>query len=444
MKTLAAHSESVPPAARVRGLLSNDLLVRLAAGFGVGIVTRFAILLMEVVIGRKLGSAAGYGTFSWTLGLITLCAALGSLGWLDAVTRFVAQFAAEKRWGLLHGALIRSRQIVIGSTTLISLGIGGAAWLYRSDSVLSMCLTVAALCLPFFAMKQLRCRQLQGLHRPKLGMVLDEGAIPLLVIPFLFFIPLENAATPMAIYAAMTVIVLLVAARFVNRITPEAATSAEPKFQTRTWTMTGLSLTAGQSFGILRRVDVLIIAPFLGWDAAGCYVSAFRISLALQCIPMVIEQIVRPIIADAWFRNDIRRVRSVFYISLLASTSLAIPVGALLLLFPDLTVEFIFGGSFAGAVPLLIVFVISQVFNAMTGPVGGFLAMTGHERQFGYSSMTVAGINLVMMLIATPVWGIMGAAISAALGIFVLNLVHLRIAIRALNRRMDELNGGAA
>ena len=53
MKTLVANPESSPrPARRLRAVLSHDLVMRLAAGFGVGIATRVAILVMEIVIGK--------------------------------------------------------------------------------------------------------------------------------------------------------------------------------------------------------------------------------------------------------------------------------------------------------------------------------------------------------------------------------------------------------
>ena len=231
MKTALAELKPIP-AAGLRALRANDLIIRLVAGFGVGITTRVGILVMEVIIGREL-SPDGFGTFSFTLGLVTLGAAFGSLGWLDAITRFVAQFVVERRWGALRGVLVRSQQIVLGSTTIIGVGIGISAWVVRDDQVLSSCLLLAALCLPLFTMKQLRCRQIQGLNRPKLGMFLNEGAIPLLVIPVLLLVTLRSPATAVGIYLLMTFVVLNVVNWFFRHYVPDETAGAEPEFHAR-------------------------------------------------------------------------------------------------------------------------------------------------------------------------------------------------------------------
>jgi len=398
----------------------SGLAEKLVKGFVVGIGTRVLMLVMHVVIGRQLG-LHGYGIFALMTGIVTLSANLGTLGWNKVITRLVAQYHVEKQWALLHGVIIRGDQIVFRVTTGVGVLLCLGSWLFASDPAIRVCLLIAGISIPIVAMRQYRCRQLLGMHKTRTAMFLESGAVPALVVIIALMFGVRSAAQAVLIYSLMSLAIAFLLKAMVFRKLPGEVFQSPPKFETRQWQSIATPAILGQSGGVLmRRIDLLMIGPMLGVSAVGLYSSAFRVSFALQCIPVVIGLIVQPIFVSAWYAGRIDKVKRVFVRSLLASIAISIPVAGVLLVFPEQVMS-IFGKEFTGGTTLLVVFIAGQIVNAMTGPVAPLLVMTGNERIFGISTGVVAALNIIGNLIAIPLFGVMGAAVMAACCIVTLN-----------------------
>ena len=63
--------------------------------------------------------------------------------------------------------------------------------------------------------------------------------------------------------------------------------------------------------------------------------------------------------------------------------------------------------------------------NAVTGSVGFMLLMTGHQKVSFINSLVAIIVNVVLGLILTPLFGVMGTAISTGLATVIVNLMRL-------------------
>lgn len=419
--------------AKGKTLMGQGLAKRLAQGFAVGVGTRVLMLGMHLIVGRKLG-VAGYGTFAYMTGLVTLFGIVGSLGWSEVIPRFIAQHHAEGEWKLLRGVVETGNRIVFRTTLLIGGLTAVAGVCFVKDPTVGCCLFVCGTGLPIVATRQFRFRQLQGVNKTKLGMFLGEGFVPGSLVLIGLTIGVGSPVMAILNYVLLSLLSVVIMTWLLFKHLPTQIWKASPRTKFKEWQSIATPAILGRSGLILsRRVDLIMIGPMLGMSAVGLYSSAFRLSFALQFIPIVIGNIVQPMFARAWFDGHVDEVKRVFTGSLLASASIAIPTAAVLLIFPE-QVLWLFGGEFTAGTSLLIVFVLGQFIDAITGPVAPLLVMTGNEKFFGKSTAIISGLNILGNLIAIPAIGVMGAALVTAASIVSLNLWQFSVAWKAIRQ----------
>jgi O-antigen/teichoic acid export membrane protein len=82
----------------------------------------------------------------------------------------------------------------------------------------------------------------------------------------------------------------------------------------------------------------------------------------------------------------------------------------------------IFGDEFISGGVALIVVMLSQLFNAISGSSGQVMNMTGNHKMLRNFTIYSAILNIALNLLLIPSYGILGAAIATASSIIVLNL----------------------
>ena len=83
----------------------------------------------------------------------------------------------------------------------------------------------------------------------------------------------------------------------------------------------------------------------------------------------------------------------------------------------------LFGPEFIAGSTALVIIIISQCFNVMTGSVSQVLNMTGYHRNLRNFTIISAGLNLILNFILIPIYGIIGAAIATGVSSVLLNLM---------------------
>jgi len=86
----------------------------------------------------------------------------------------------------------------------------------------------------------------------------------------------------------------------------------------------------------------------------------------------------------------------------------------------------IFGSNFieTGA-SILIILVIAQFINSMTGGVASTLNMTGKQNLEMLNSVALVAINIVLNCFLIPLYGGLGAAIATSISITIINLLRI-------------------
>ena len=165
------------------------------------------------------------------------------------------------------------------------------------------------------------------------------------------------------------------------------------------------------------RIDRLIIGYYLPESYVGLYQAISQVSILFGLILGSLTAIFTPMIGRLYHKGDISTLDNLFKISTKWGLYLCLPVYAILLLFPNETLNLIYGQAYTSASTPLIVLATAQIINVGTGATGPILIMTGFQKQWFYISFSMLLLNLITNIILIPRLHLIGAALASLLAL---------------------------
>ena len=167
--------------------------------------------------------------------------------------------------------------------------------------------------------------------------------------------------------------------------------------------------------------DTIMIGIFKTEVDVGFYNVALKLAMLASIILGSVNSILAPKISETFDNNKIdefkvlikQSTRIIFFISL--------PILIVLFLFPASLLS-LFGQEFVIAKTTLLILLIGQAVNAMSGSVGLILQMTGKEKVYQNILLIALVFNIMLNLFLIPKFGIEGAAIASAFSFLFWNL----------------------
>ena len=392
---------------RAAHLPASDADPRLQATRRIGIllVSRGLVVALQVVtlslLGRRLGPAS-FGVLQVTWALVMYLTLATDLGLAIVGTREVAAGRQQVVAGILVG--LRILLAVIGCAVLAGIAI--AVGVTREEGLL-----LAALAISVIASAVSTRWLAQGLERFVLIGVADVvGASAQLVVAFLLVTdPGSLVAAGLALSSAplTTAIVLLIGTSHRRLLVPRLGRGTVTLF--RTALPLGIAALAIQLYS---NADTIVLAVVNGLEQAGWYSAASRVVMAALALPVAANAVVLPMLARMLGQ------RSPGVRPLLASTTQVLLFASVLFALvctfrADAIVQLLYGDAFApAAVPLRLLSWVLVTASA-NAPFAALVLARGQDRQ--YLIVTVAGsvLNLVLILAFVPLYGMVGAAVSA-------------------------------
>ncbi len=183
-----------------------------------------------------------------------------------------------------------------------------------------------------------------------------------------------------------------------------------------------MSLIAGFNV-VLTNTDVVMLGAYVSNETVGLYQIAVRLGNLAVFGLLAINMVIQPLIAEAYTKGEIERLKYLVGITCLASLAITVPVIIGLLLFGAELIAITFGPNYISAFGPLIVILVSQTLNTGFGPVGLLLTMTGHEKLMLSSLALTAILNVCLNAALIPTFGIMGAAYASLAAMVVRNFL---------------------
>ncbi len=148
---------------------------------------------------------------------------------------------------------------------------------------------------------------------------------------------------------------------------------------------------------------------------------ATRLALLVPMILTAVNMVVSPKFAALYHQGDMEQTEALLAKSLKLLALVSSFIFIVMFLFGDFVLG-IFGEQYIEAAGLLSILVCGQLVNALTGPCGKLLMMSGFEKDVRNSSIVVTVFGLVLALILVAQYGVYGAAISTAITIATQNI----------------------
>lgn len=427
--------------------LSGSSLLILALRI-INVVTLF---LMALFLARTLGPAE-YGLYAFGVAVLGLLVVFSKLGFDGYLARQLPAMAfsgdEEGKRGLVRRAVQLSS---LASLAIIALW--GCVWallpgLLSAALWQAGLLTLAAL-LPFTLLHIHQGRR-RGEHRPGAGLMPLMLVQPLLLLAV--FVGLERlAGFPLTGNAALALLgstivltwlgVVLITRRKHGASPPSIAEAPLCRYDTRHWLKDSLPFLAVGGLSVLiLQCDTLMIAAILGEGETGLYQPATRVALLVSVALTIVNQPLGPLISRHYVEGRKDALQALLDRVSVVVSLFAIALTTILLLFGR-EVLGLFGEEFRAAQPALSILAVGQCANALLGPCGQLLVMTGRQRLMAALLAVAAVVNVALNLLLIPRYGIEGAAIATTAALVLWNVCVAVAAARLIGMRSTPLLG---
>jgi O-antigen/teichoic acid export membrane protein len=412
-------------------LLHGALVSFVIQGAGAGIT-----FMSEVLMARYLG-AAGYGLFAMVLAWMQVASMPVLLGSNHLLLRYVPTYVVKEEWSLLRGLLRNSIYVALS----MSLIVFGASLLLSDLLDLSndvrASLTVGMTILPFIALSLQRQAILRGLHKIASALSPEHLIRPIVLIclasawAFWVDVPL-SAPGALTIYGFAVIVAFCIGWYWQVTAAPLEMKSVQAEAQPREWFRAAIPMFLIASMQLLiTRIDIMMLGAMVDHEQTGIYAAASRVSDLVIFALASANTIAAPMIAGLYARNDTIGLQHMMIVLAKGVLVVTIPLVIIIVAFGHSILASFGTGYHLGYISLVIL-VVGQMINALCGPVGYIMVMTGHQKQSLYILAYITVLNFALNLSLIPLYGIEGAAIATAVTIAMWNILMLRYVRRHL------------
>ena len=418
--------------------LKSKLIKGAAGSFGIKIATSGLGFITSIVFARFLGTA-GLGTYAYAISWANLLSIPATLGFDQLIVREIAVYRARSQWSLMRGLISWSNLMVLGSSVALTIVAIAVVWILPGnlEPNLAIAITLAMITVPIASLRNLRMGAMKGLHHVVLGEIPDALIAPTIVVcltcaVYLLF-PDSNVYWVLGIKIFAIAISFVIGILWLRRSLPLEVRRVGSEYQSKQWLSAALPfMFLGTTHLINSRIDVLMLGAIRGVEAVGIYTIIAAITKLTIFIHQAVNSVLAPTIATLYSENKLQQLERIIRKSVLIVFSISLLIGVTMIVMGKYLL-LIFGSEFVPGQTAMSILIIGQIFNALTGPVGLVLNMTGHQNYTAITLGTTAVLNIVLNATFIPLWGINGAAIATTISLILTNILNVIFLQKTLN-----------
>jgi len=395
--------------------------------------------VFKIYLARVLGAEA-LGIYALGMTIIGLLGILNGLGLPDSAVRFVALYAASKRFEALrallwNGAWMLLAANLIFAAGLLKVGPWIATHFYHSPELVRY-IPLFALIMVTGALNTFFSKVLAGYKEVgRRTMITRFVSSPLTMAVTVLLMALGGGLwgyLVAQIVSAVVVTALLVS--LVWRLTPLAARSPDIKklwIEPQVWTFSAAMFGIGLMEFFTGQADRVALGFYRNAHEVGVYAVAAALIAYEPIILQSVNQIFAPVIADVHTRGDHILLGRLFQTLTKWMLGLTFPLAIVIITYAR-PIMGIFGHDFEAGWAILVIGTCGQLVNCGVGSVGCILLMSGNQRRLVRVQAVMAVVTVILCIELVPLWGALGAAVAATItnaGANAWNLVEVRKAL---------------
>ncbi len=388
---------------------------------------------------RVLGFLAGYVFIFYTVklygaetqGRLALSFSFMIIGALfcrlGVDTHFVKIFAIKNNYDNAKGIYFKIVPFVLGLTCIVSTIIfvfsDEISNYVFNDPELSIFLKWTAPCVMFFTFILLNAGVFRGLKKNALYSFLFNGGRFVFSLLFLGVFILIYESTPVTSIIAHTLgifVLFLISIIYIYKYL--FPLSKHTNYKSKGFVLKSLPMLFSASMIVfLGWSDTIILGIYRESSVVGVYSVVLKIAAVTSFTFQAIDSILAPKLSSAFHDNDMALFKKLVKFSTIVNLIISLLVVIVIILFKDIILRF-FGEDFKLGSTALIILCVGQLFNAVCGPVGSILQMTGRQKVFQNILFIALIINITLNILLVEKHGINGVATATAISLAFWNI----------------------
>jgi len=406
----------------------NEILKGSAITFVLKIAGMLLGYALIFIISRNYG-ADGVGLYSIAINTLIFLSMIAVMGLNISILRYAGQFNQNsdttKLKLLYQHACELSLPLSLVFALILYLCAGKIAIYLFHNSIYTEIFRVAAFILPFFVAQDINVEFIRGIKKLKISEYFRSVNRPLFTICLLpVAVILINRSPALPVYTLGIGVCLgsIYTFIFIKKHLKTGCSISKNKFSKKEliYTSFPMMITSVASFA-MGNVSIFLLEIFSTTDVAGIFSVAYKIAMFINIALVVVNTISAPKFSELFWAKKYKELQVVLdHSSKLIFTS-SLTMALILLCFTEFALS-IFGDEFVQGKFTLIILVVGQMFNAMTGSVGIFMNMTGRQKILRNAFLLASLFNISLQIVLIPIFGIEGAALGCMAGSIAVNV----------------------
>jgi O-antigen/teichoic acid export membrane protein len=395
------------------------------------ILAALFIFVIRILIARNFLQAE-YGLFSLGLTILSIIVSIGCLGLMDGTTRQLSYYLGRKEINNARDVTFFSLLFGLLAGLILFLGI-----FFYSDFLsikifnsieLSNVLQIFSISIPFFILINILTAIFRGFQSVKEMVIFVNVIINISFIAILCFV-IWTKLTFEWVIIANSISIIITSIIFIIYFLNKKLFSSLETIEHKTNMNIGkkllffslpLLLTA-ILFEIVSWTDILMLGHFGTIEMVGLYDAASPLARSISGVFLSsIIFIYMPVVSELYARDRINEIRKGYVVLTKWLCIITIPSVMVILLYPEIILNFLFGKQYIIAATTLQILVIGSFINNLMGLNGAALTAVGRTKFIMYTTFIAAFINVILCIFLIPRYGVNGAAI-ATLSSLILN-----------------------
>ncbi|AHG02347.1 polysaccharide biosynthesis protein (plasmid) [Halostagnicola larsenii XH-48] len=402
------------------------------ATLGARVLNNVANGVLMLLMARVLLTPGEYGLLFLVIAIVAVLQLVADLGLSRSVARYVSDRKETDPGSIpfLIRTSLRYRFLMLAA-------VAGALILGR-DVVAVLLDTPELSTLLVFGAGYLVCQSLysyhniifQGFNRVELSAVVESVNIVLRVVAVVALTALGfGVAGALVGYAMGAVIATVVGAallyRRFYRTYEDTGGSRELRNRLLRYSV---PLTASHSANVLdRRIDTVLVGYFLTPVAVSYYVLAKQISEFVLVPAGSLGFSISPTYGEQKANDSLEEAARMYEATLRSVLILYVPAAVGIVLVAGPAVDLVFGTAYSGAAPVLQVFGVYVVFQAITAVTTNGLDYLGRAKDRAVAKLVTSVGNVVLNIVLIPIYGVVGAAYATVITFGIYTLVNVYV-----------------
>ena len=372
-------------------------------------------------------SPAAYGIFGEIYTATIILGWVAKLGFDGVLVRLLPAYRVKNEQSLAVGLLRFALWSTLLSGLLVSVLFFAfsaviARFVYHDLSFRQPLMEVAPL-IPLMALQIVLACGLQAFKEIKWKVYMDRLSQPLITLLAMGIFYLLGWRIEALSFSAICGFFCSVCIGYavLGKTMKRFAHDTAPRYNPVVWSRLAVPLLFnGLIQSILNSTDILFLGLFAAPIQVGIYIAADRVSYFVVMPLFALNMIFSPLMGEYHASRKHEQLSNMFKMVTKWSFSLSLPVFLCFMIFHNAILG-IFGPTYTQGEVALLILCFGNLVDAGTGSVVQLLAMTGHLRILLINSMISIIVNIGLSFIFVRYFGILGAALAAALAVIVIN-----------------------